>query len=77
MFTGRLFIHHSCDSCETSQWVWTWLGLDGNPMGAGKLFQNPIAIEAAQARIFLTTKWRMRLVVDGDVVDVGHARLDL
>ena len=47
-------------------------GLPGYPVGPGELIQGIVAIEASKTGVFFTTKWRIRLIVDGDVVDVSH-----
>jgi hypothetical protein len=51
--------------------------LDRDPAQLGELLECGAAAEAAPARVLDAAEGHLRLVMDGGVVDVAHAALDL
>jgi len=45
-------------------------------MGSGKFFHDVIPVESADAGIFLTAEGRQGLVVDGNIINMGHPGID-
>ena len=45
-------------------------------MGPGEFIQGIVTIEAAKAGVLFAAERRIGLIIDRDVVDMGHARHD-
>ena len=46
-------------------------------MVGSELLNRPLTVEPPEPRVFLPAKGRVSFIVHRDVIDVGHARLDL
>ena len=51
--------------------------LHRDPVIAGQLRDDPIAVESPDTTVFLAAKQVVRIIIDLDVVDVSHAGFDL
>src|SRR5699024_11290606 len=47
-----------------------------DPVVGSESFDGPVAVEAAESRVFLAAEHHVGFVVDGYVVDVGHTGFD-
>ena len=51
--------------------------LHRDQMVGRELGDDPVAVKATDAAVLLTPEHDVRAVVDGNIIDVSHARLDL